>query len=158
MTTRRASLRAIAALCDEIGPEDGVDPRHVRRGRSKEKEGRRRRARQLCSQAEEAVHLAIGCLGDDGLRGLRVVGIEPAPDSSRLLVEVEVEAGDDEEVLGDARKALGRAEGVLRAAVASAVHRKRAPELTFRVAPRIAPYEGTKRPDSIGGGSRGGAR
>jgi ribosome-binding factor A len=54
----------------------------------------------------------------------------PAPDASRLMVRVVVPRGVDVPV-HDVLSRLGRAHGVLRSAVAQAITRKRAPELTF---------------------------
>jgi ribosome-binding factor A len=69
------------------------------------------------------------------LRSLKVVSVTPAPDASRLLVTVEPvpPAGAADPGLVLAR--LGRASGWLRSEVAAAVTRKRAPVLTFRLAP-----------------------
>ncbi len=133
MTSRRKSLRAIAALCDAIGPEDGVDPRHTRRRPARKKTNRK--TQQLCKQIEEALHLAFATLGDDELEELFIVRVEPAPDASRLLVVVAPLDPKSEMTEAEALAALARAGGLLRSAVTSAIHRKRAPGLTFGFAP-----------------------
>jgi ribosome-binding factor A len=79
-----------------------------------------------------AIVLSGEC-GDDRLRDLLVESVQPAPDSTRLLVAVypgpAFAAGDTESVL----RALYGATGMLRAQIARAIHRKRVPELLFQV-------------------------
>ena len=86
---------------------------------------------QLCRQVQRALGLALaGECDDDVLRELYVDEVIPAPDASRLLVRVAVPARVEVsmiEVLGR----LERVHGRLRQAVAQAITRKRAPELTF---------------------------
>jgi len=129
MTSRKMSLRAIAALCDEVGPEDGVDPRRIRRRKRGNKSNKK--AEQVSRQAEVTVHLTLGALLDDALQELRVVRVEPAPDSRRLRVVVEPRPGHASMTEREAVEAVRRVEGLLRREVASALHRKRAPSLTF---------------------------
>lgn len=122
-------MKEIASLVDEIGPGDGVDPRHSRRAASR-KGKRSRKAWQLCKQASVALELALYALDDPDLRELRVVRVEPAPDASRLLVVV-CPARESTVTEEAAMSALARAEGALRSAVAKAIHRKRTPTLAF---------------------------
>ena len=84
MNSRKISLRAIAALCDEVGPEDGVDPRQVRRTPHRRKKDKK--AKQVSRQAEMTVQLTLGALLDEALEDLRVVRVEPAPDSRPYVV------------------------------------------------------------------------
>jgi ribosome-binding factor A len=134
---RRTSHRRRAARGDGL---PFVDPVFVEElsGRSERADALRRRkpdhkTMQLCRQAERAIAFALaGECDDHVLRELYVESVMPAPDASRLLVCVVVtrSAGDGmtmEVVL----QRLERAAGLLRAAVAQAVTRKRAPELTF---------------------------
>jgi len=129
MASRKMSLRAVVALCDEIGPEDGVDPRRARRRKSGRKKDRK--ARQVGRQAEVTVQLSLGALWDEALEELRVVRVEPAPDSRRLRVVVGPGDGATRMTERDAAEVIARIERHLRMAVASALHRKRAPSLTF---------------------------
>jgi ribosome-binding factor A len=113
--------------CSEIGPDDGLDPRY-----DKPVGGRRgpgRKALQLCRQVAEALDAALAGCGDAVLQGLRVADVKPAPNSGRLLVTVAAAAEPlpADEVNGHLRNAAG----VLRSEVASAIHRRRVPELTF---------------------------
>lgn len=102
-------------LCSELGPDDGLEPR--RRDRSSEPR-RDVHDLRLCGQVARILSLEL----DDVL----VERVEPAPDATRLRVWVHT---DD---LG----ALERRRPQLREAVATAIRRRRAPDLVFaRVLP-----------------------
>ena len=77
---------------------------------------------------KDALHVALGGCADAVLQGLAVVSVEPAPHTGRLRVLV---AADGDRAAAEA--ALRRAAGFLRAAVASAISRRYAPELVFEV-------------------------
>lgn len=91
-----------------------------------------RKTRQLCREVERTLVCALGDCSDELVRELVVVGVEPAPDASRLAVRVAMPSGG-----ADARLVIERLErmrGHLREQIARAVSRKRAPELTFELA------------------------
>ena len=129
MNSRKISLRAIAALCDEVGPEDGVDPRQVRRTPHRRKKDKK--AKQVSRQAEMTVQLTLGALLDEALEDLRVVRVEHAPDSRRLLVVLGPRGSSTSTTEADAAEVVQKVEQHLRREVAAAIHRKRAPSLTF---------------------------
>lgn len=87
--------------------------------------------RRLCRQVLEAVQTGLGgeC-GDELLQSLWVSSVDPAPDASRLALSVEVPEGLSP---AEALLHLNAARGRLRSIVASAIHRKKVPELLFRV-------------------------
>jgi ribosome-binding factor A len=86
---------------------------------------------QLCAQVREALYWVLGlAVGDESLAELRVVAVEPLPNASRLLVTLAVSADVD---AASATLRLHRAAKAVRAEVASAIHRRKAPELVFRV-------------------------
>lgn len=105
----------------------------------------RHKDQQLCRQVAQTLSLALAGCGDALLRDLYVAGVVPAPDAGRLLVSVYPitaptprESGQPSDVMSVERmsKILGRLEAaapMLRREVASAITRKRAPELLFRV-------------------------
>ncbi len=95
-----------------------------------------RKLERLCAQVEQAVSLALGGSEDERLRDLTVESVEPAPDGTRLLVSVVPAGGASLDELDDLYAALGRARGWLRQQVAAEIHRKRTPDLSFRVLPR----------------------
>ncbi|MGO8745719.1 MAG: hypothetical protein ACLQNE_06990 [Thermoguttaceae bacterium] len=74
-----------------------------------------------------------GECGDDLLQSLQVVAVDPAPDASQLVVTVRAglpgEGVDPAEVLSRLNTVMGK----LRCEVATAITRKRAPKLVFRV-------------------------
>jgi ribosome-binding factor A len=110
---------------------------------------RRRKARhkdqQLCRQVAQTLSLALAACGDALLRDLYVADVIPAPDAGRLLVSVcpmsgltssESDRSSDVMSAEQMSQILGRLEGaapMLRREVASAITRKRAPEMLFRV-------------------------
>jgi len=88
-----------------------------------------RKARQFCRQVQRALNLALAnCNADDGVDGLFVEEVFPAPDCGRLLVQVVIPSGQS---VADAISALRRDSPRLRSEVATAITRKRAPELSF---------------------------
>ena len=96
--------------------------------------GRRRRdhkTAQLCRQVFWALSMALGDCADDVLRELLVQDVTPAPDAGRLLVKVSFSAASDVVAVADVMARLDQAAGFLRREVASAITRKRAPELMF---------------------------
>jgi len=139
MESSQSRLRAIAKLCDARGPEDGVDPRHISRGSSRKKT--HKKTSQLCKQAQVTMQMVLSASEDLALRGLTVVDVEPAASKGNLLVVLK--QGEQEEELTETEvlEALARATGVLRGAVAEAIHRKRVPNLAYA----FIPWEGWKR-------------
>ncbi len=132
MTLPRPSKRRLRTLCAEVSPEDGTDPRDWQ----KDPHGRksdRRKARQLCGQVAESLTFLLAGEADDLLRTLDVAGVEPAPDTKQLLVTVHALPGPTPANPSAILDALGRASGRLRSEVASAITRRRAPLLVYRV-------------------------
>jgi ribosome-binding factor A len=131
MARKQLSWQQRQALCSELGPEDGIDPREMLRQVARKKGGRK--THQLCGQVAEALNYAFAAVcNDDVLRELGVVAVQPAPDESRLLVMVgPMLPGpfDPTQVLPHIQTALGK----LRSEVAAAIHRKKVPELAFCV-------------------------
>jgi ribosome-binding factor A len=88
-----------------------------------------RKTQQFCRQVQRALNVALADRGvGDGFDGLFVEEVSPAPDCGRLLVHVLVPGSLS---VGDVMVALSRESPRLRSEVASAITRKRAPELCF---------------------------
>ncbi|MFL5243981.1 MAG: ribosome-binding factor A [Gemmataceae bacterium] len=135
MPSRRFTRKPLEALSDEMGPEDGVDPRTVRREASRSVPNRK--ALQLCGQVADTLNLVLqGECGDEVLRDLLVTSVVPAPDSTRLLVSVTPTPGSYSVELGAVMEHLRRAYGKLRSEVATAIHRRKTPELLFNFVQR----------------------
>jgi len=93
-----------------------------------------RKALQLCGQvAETLAGVLAGECNDDLLRDLQVASVVPAPSSARMLVTVYPLTLGDTVPVEQLYQRLEMAGSVLRSAVAAAIHRRRTPELTFRV-------------------------
>jgi ribosome-binding factor A len=93
-----------------------------------------RKALQLCHQVAETLEEVLAECGDGLLQALRVIDVEPAPDASRLLVTVAIDGLPQEAIdLGVVHKHLAHASGHLRSEVATAITRKRAPVLVYRL-------------------------
>ena len=100
-------------------------------GKSEAKERRKQnyKALQLCRQVQRILTLEMaGFGGDEVLRDVYVVEVVPAAGSSQLLVQVSI---PPHVTVVDVLERLERAAPRLRAAVAAAITRKRAPELAF---------------------------
>jgi hypothetical protein len=97
----------IRSSCNEIQPDDGVDPRTFFRKPSRK--GANRKALQLCSQIAQTLTSVFDWeTGDDRLRGLAVQSVEPAPDSSCVLVTLWRQATTDEVDAGQVIEGLRR--------------------------------------------------
>jgi ribosome-binding factor A len=131
MKAKKPLRKQMLPLCGEIGPEDGIDPREWVRESTGRKPGRK--TQQLCSQVAQTLNFVLAWdSGDDLLRELSVVAVDPAPHPGRLLVTLAFNvpgAGDPQAAL----VRLQRAQGRLRREVAAAIHRRRVPELVFRI-------------------------
>ena len=124
--TRHPSRKDMAPLADQLGPEDGIDPRLIRPDLT----GRtiRRNTLQLCRQVARTLGEALAGCADEVLQNLHVVGVVPAAGGGRLLVTLATSRPDDR-----TERHLARAYGLLRSEVAAAINRRRTPELVFRV-------------------------
>lgn len=77
--------------------------------------------------------------GDPLLQSLTVLEVEPAPDASRLLVTLASdESSSPHAGFERLHEHLARASGHLRSEVASAITRKRAPVLVYRLAAAVS--------------------
>jgi ribosome-binding factor A len=120
------------------GPDAGVDPSQFFGRRSRPRVDRK--AYQLCRQVSDTLNFVLsGDTGDDVLRGLYVDSVDPAPDSSRLLVSVApLDPGDQTPAEVYLTKLIALS-GKLRSEVAAAISRRKTPELVFRVIPPPEP-------------------
>lgn len=114
--------------CADLGAGDGDDPRFDRREGSGKVPNRK--ALQLCAQVAQALMGVFAECGDDVLRDLLIESVAPAPNASRLLVTVLPAVPLDSAVV---REHLEHARGKLRSEAVAAIHRRRAPDLLFRV-------------------------
>jgi len=93
-----------------------------------------RKVQQLCRQVQRALMYVLpGDIADPMLQEVMVESVRPAPDATRLLVVLATSrrACDVPEIL----RRLDLVRARMRAEVASAITRKRAPELAFQILP-----------------------
>jgi ribosome-binding factor A len=114
--------------CAQNHADDGVDAKlslfKRRVGKSDHKTA------QLCRQVQHSLSLALAGCADPVLQCAQVLGVEPAPNASRLRVVVRPAPSSE----ADANELLARLALVapyLRRCVAQETVRKRTPELTF---------------------------
>lgn len=118
--------------------ENGIDPSTFFDDTHNDSRGERK-VQQLCREVERTLSCALAACGDDQLRNLIVMAVDPAPDGSRLLVSLCPALGTLDVDVGALRQRLQDVRGFLRSEVAAAIQRKRTPELAFQVVPRTDP-------------------
>ena len=130
MNHEKSKRRTRPPLADALHDDDGVDPRKYL-DRRQRKEGEDRKLLMLCSQVAVCLGLSLeGELNDPRLEGIHLESVTPAPDASRLEVLIGIpQEADSAEVLA----ALNGAAARLRVEVAAVIHRKKAPQLAFRL-------------------------
>lgn len=132
MKSRKHARPSWHELCHERREDDGINPRDLRKSRNPSTP---HQLGPLCKQAARCLRLALAGCADDALRDLMVLRVAPAPDASRLRVQVcrFSASAEGDEALVESR--LVRLEGYLRAQIAEAVIRKRVPSLVFELVP-----------------------
>lgn len=157
---RGSSQQEMLRSCGEIGPEDGVDPKEIAlkllRERSNSKSDRK--TLQLCRQIERALALGIHQLhggarhlqetldveslasdASECLPELDLVSVEPTYDlngkarSNLLLVTLQANQPLNDAQAGLFERLLVAKKGLLRSIAASAIHRRKTPDFSFRV-------------------------
>lgn len=137
MKSRKRSKPDLRALCAEVHPDDGVDPRDVFSREAGSRQKVSRKDRQLCKQISQVLACALsGQCADPVLQDLRVVCVEPTSDPSRLLATVELASLGGQVSVEDVLGRLKQVQGFLRSEMAASITRKRTPELGFAVRPR----------------------
>lgn len=86
------------------------------------------KSRQFCRQVQRALNLALADCAIDGIGDLFIYEVVPAPDCGRLVVYVLLPV---DQPAANVMAALQREAPKLRSEMASAISRKRAPELYF---------------------------
>jgi ribosome-binding factor A len=97
-----------------------------------------RKTKQVCKEVLRTLAYALGASGDEEVRDMVVVAVEPAPDAARLMVTICAPRSTPADLPRLVARLVGL-RGPLRAEIAAALQRKRTPELAFRVAP-TAPH------------------
>ena len=138
MSLDKRTREQMLAHCDAIHEDDGVDPREFFKLRS-HRDKPDRKAQQLCRQVAETIdQILAGELGDASLNALRVASVVPAPDASRMLVTLVATGHNAAFDRVEVEQKLVAVTGLLRSAVAAAITRRKAPNLSFVV---IGPHD-----------------
>lgn len=133
MTPDKRTRAQMRAHCDNIGDDDGLDPRKFFKA-SRINDKSDRKARQLCRQVAETLDQVLsGELDDDFVGSLHVASVVPAPDSSRLLVSLCSDLPVDQFDRSELDRRLEDHRGRLRCAVSAAITRRKTPILAFHV-------------------------
>jgi ribosome-binding factor A len=124
------NLRAsMLESCGEIHEDDGVDPRTYFQPKRTQKENRK--TRQLCQQVARTINLCLNDCDDPVVQAMFLIGVQPAPDSSCLLLHIEVDLDDFDHAV--AMNAIREQTARLQFEIARSINRKRVPNLTFSV-------------------------
>ena len=131
MPSRPRKESDLRALCAHLYPDDGIDPRADRRHKTDFDSKPDRKTWQLCKQVARTLQLALGTLPRaDALAGVTVGNVTPAPHAGRLRVAI---LAPDPARRAHVETIINHHAAQLRAEVAAAITRRRAPELTFTV-------------------------
>jgi ribosome-binding factor A len=124
--------KSAASLCEEIGPEDGIDSRRLSRAFMTEKGDRK--SRQLCKAAQRTLTLLLGGeFGDPLLQCLTLVDVTSDEAGASLLISLRYQNAGSSLHEDRILEKLRAVHGSLRAAVARSVNRKRVPALRFKL-------------------------
>ena len=108
--------------------------------RSSRQRRHQHKTQQLCRQAFRVLSGAVADLAADPLLfGIFVESVEPAPDASRLMVRICTDAPMEQTL--EVHNRLAAVKSRLRAELAAAISRKRAPDIVFCVVPNGAKGE-----------------
>lgn len=136
MATRKHDGEKLRAVCAEILPDDGVDPREdKKRGLDRTKRDDRK-TQQLCKQVAHTLQLVLPDLTLPS--DVRIAKVEPAPDTARLRVTVAIaDPARQQQVAARLEQCTGH----LRSELAQAIARRRVPRLVFTVISDEVPRE-----------------
>ncbi|MBX2798220.1 MAG: hypothetical protein KTR31_11135 [Myxococcales bacterium] len=133
MSNDRRLLARMRELCAELGPDDGLTSHEIEK--THRPPSARRRLDRLAGQIARVVTLALASSRDPLLQPLWIRRCEPFPDHTRFRLWVGLDGPVPPEEVADALARLEAARGWLRSEVATAIPRKRVPELLFAYAP-----------------------
>ena len=138
-THPKNTMQEMKSLCAELRPDDGLSPVALKkaqlRRQMEEHPPSQARARQYCKAVYRSLEAGLSCAcGDERLKDLTILSVEPLHTGSNLLVIVAVPPTDPRSMV-ELERALQNAAGLLRSVIATEIQRKRTPHLTFRVVP-----------------------
>ena len=128
---KRPSRTQVLSACERAGPGDGLDPRLDRPDPERGEAGHK--TLKLCGQVARTLSDVLAGLGDPVLRGLGVASVQPGRGKGRLLVTLALLPSSEPAPAETLAAHVAGAVGVFRAEVAAAIHRRKLPELVFRL-------------------------
>lgn len=114
-------------LCGEIHEDDGIDPREYFKSDFNSRKDDRK-ARQLCAQVAQTLHLVLSDCDDPLVQMMDVTMVTPNPDGQCLRVHVTCSQQCSHE---QAILAIEQQAARLRFEISRSIHRKRVPNLVF---------------------------
>ena len=89
------------------------------------------RQNKLCQQVARTINLCLNDCDDPIVQSMLLMGVQPAPDSSCLMLHLECDV--DEFDHGNALLAIQNQTARLQFEISRSIHRKRVPSLTYSV-------------------------
>lgn len=127
-----------ASLYADFGLEEGSDPREFFQARFERK--RNYKAQQVSREVERTLHYLFNSeKAGELLQDLNLLYVEPVPNSSHLVVVVSPGAESASRSELEILEVLQKACGWLRQEIGATLHRRKVPDLSFRVLPYKAP-------------------
>jgi hypothetical protein len=131
MALSRKQRDQMRALCGEIHDEDGVDPRDFFRDGAASRHKNDYATLRLCAQVRQTLELVLpGALSAAGAAA-RVASVTPAPDASRLLASIAIDATTPEATKQWIETRLAELAPWLRSEVAASITRRKSPMLSW---------------------------
>lgn len=121
--------------CGNIHDDDGIDPLTYFKSNHRNRH-ENRKTKQLCQQVARTLNLSLNDCDDPLVQAMYLIGVQPAPDSSCLLIHVECDCDTEEFDHGAAMLALRNQTARLQFEISRAIHRKRVPNLMFSISSR----------------------
>ena len=122
----------LLAYCGQLQDDDCVDPKEYFKPDRKLAKANKK-AKQLCRQVAQTLDMVLGDCDDELMQSLMVDNVQPAPDSSRMLVTIIADMPPEEFDRNQIQLHLKEQTGRLRAEVGRSISRKRVPNLSFSV-------------------------
>ena len=128
-TTTQKLRASMLESCGQIHEDDGIDPRVYFKSKRHRKENRK--TKQLCQQVARTLNLCLNDCHDPIVESMFLEAVQPAPDSSCLLIHVQCDMDDFDHT--EALQAIRNQTARLQFEIARSINRKRVPNLLFSV-------------------------
>jgi hypothetical protein len=129
-------IRGLSSMAAEYRVGDGINPREEKKRRLKEQWGAKsdHSTERLASQILSALNLS-SLLSELGLDDFSFISVQPTQQSGCFLAELRCRDSSLAFDAKDVEQRLRSAKGRFRAEISEFVHRRKAPDLQFRILP-----------------------